>query len=68
MTEVSDEDVARAMWAEDGKLNGHEGRWDSADEGIHDLFRAYARVAREKLGVRPLKLVQMSDLQRRKDD
>jgi hypothetical protein len=66
--EVSDEDVARAMWAEDAKVNEHDCRWDSADDATQELFRAYARVAREKLGRQTIPLVQMDDLKRRKGD
>jgi hypothetical protein len=59
---VTDEDIARALWAEDGKVNTHGVAWEAMDEGTQALFLAYARVAREMLGERTMPFRRADEL------
>jgi hypothetical protein len=41
--------MAKAMWEEDARVNGHDNRWEDMEESIQTLFKCYARVALERL-------------------
>jgi hypothetical protein len=42
-------DMAKAMWAEDGRAKDHEGDWSEADDATQTLFVSYPRVGRQLL-------------------
>lgn len=53
MADQSEDDLvlelAKAMWAEDARVNGHSNRWEDIDDGTQSLFKSYAQVALDRL-------------------
>lgn len=62
MANVTDDEVADAIFAEDARINGHQNKRSDMDEGVQALFLAYAKVARQMLGERTVPLLKLDEL------
>ena len=42
-------EMAKAMWEEDARVNGHSNRWEDMEANIQNLFKCYAKIAIDRL-------------------